>query len=176
MPLTLCERPEAGENLAYFDRYIGRVPDGDLVAIMSEQMTYLDHLLCARSDAEAALRYAPEKWSVREVLGHLVDTERVFAFRAAAFSRNAMESLPSFDQHAWVAAGNYHERALTSILGEWLAVRRASLALIGGLSAEVLQRRGLAGGDALSVRAALCILPGHVTYHIEQLRTKYDIW
>jgi hypothetical protein len=171
MPMTVFGRPSAGENASYYDNYISKVPPGDLVVIMSDQMTALDALLRPLTESAAAYRYAPGKWSVKQVVGHLIDTERVFSFRAIAFARNEIARLPSFDQDAWVAAADNDERSLVSLLDEWIAVRRASIAMVRGLSEAALLRRGVASDVEFSVRATLCILPGHVQYHIEHLRS-----
>jgi DinB superfamily len=175
MPLTMFGRPGPGENAPYYDAYIRLVPAGDLIAMMSDQMSDVDQLFRPLSESRASYRYAEDKWSVKQVLGHLVDTERVFSFRAAAFSRNDPGRLPSFDQAAWIAAADYDTRTLISILEEWLAVRRASVEMVGGLSDAALERRGIASDVEFSARAAICILPGHVAYHIARLRSDYHI-
>jgi DinB superfamily len=175
MPLTMFGRPGAGENAPYYDSYIRLVPAGDLIAIMSDQMSELDRLFRQLGESRASYRYAADKWSVKQVLGHLVDTERVFAFRATVFSRNDPGPLPSFDQAAWIAAADYDSRTLVSILDEWLTVRRASLAMVSALSETALERRGVASDLEFSARAAICILPGHVLYHLARLRSDYHI-
>jgi DinB superfamily len=173
MPATLFARPDAGENADYYNNYIRSVPAGDLLDIMAGQIATLSTLLSEVDAATAARRYAPGKWSLKEVIGHLTDTERVFAFRAMAFSRQEIAPLPSFDQAAWVAAANYDERTVPDLLAEWIATRQASLAMIRALPEAFLTRRGIASGVEFTVRAALCILPGHVAYHIQHLRTHY---
>jgi hypothetical protein len=175
MPLTMLSRPGAGENAPYYDAYIRLVPAGDLVAIMSDQMSDVDRLFRPLEERAASHRYAVDKWSVKQVLGHLVDTERVFAFRAAVFSRNDPGRLPGFDQAAWIAAADYDARTLVSVLDEWLTVRRASVAMVSALSEDALVRRGIASDLEFSTRAALCILPGHVLYHLARLRSDYHI-
>jgi hypothetical protein len=173
MPDIVLDRPGNGENGPYYDKYIGLVPAGNLVSIMESQIGELDALLRPLSRDGAGIRYADGKWSVRQVVGHLIDSERVFSFRAIAFACGEPAHLPSFDQELWVANAGYDERELPALLDEFAAARRASLAMVRGLSEAALTRRGIASELELSVRAALCILPGHVSYHIEQLRRLY---
>ncbi len=173
MPQTILDRPGAGENAPYYDKYISLVPAGDLVAIMTDQMAELETLIRPLSEVQAATAYAPGKWSLRQVMGHIIDTERVFAFRALAISRNEIARLPSFDQDAWVQAADYDERSLSGLLDEFLSARRASLAFVTALPDAFLLRRGVASEVELSVRAALCVLPGHVQYHIEHIKRHY---
>jgi hypothetical protein len=173
MPATLHARPAAGENADYYNAYITRVPGGDLLRIMRDQIGEL-HATLATVDAVTAARpLAAGKWSLAQVIGHLIDTERVFAFRALAFSRNEPAALPSFDQDAWVAAADYAMRTLPDLLAEFTTVREASLAMITAMPEQMLTRRGVASGVEFTVRAALCILPGHVAYHIDHIRTHY---
>jgi hypothetical protein len=173
MPSVVLARPASGDNAPYYDAYISRVGTGDLVAIMSQQVYELDALLRPVTEQVASRRYARDKWSLKQVAGHLIDSERVFAFRAAAFSRNEIARLPSFDQDAWIAAADYDERSMPSILDEWCAVRRASIEFLRALPAHALARRGIASDVEFTVLAALCVLPGHVTYHIAQIHDRY---
>jgi DinB superfamily len=173
MPMTVFDRPSAGENAEYYDSYISLVPPGDLLVVMSDQVMALDTLLRPLSESAAAHRSAPGKWSVKQVVGHLIDTERVFSFRAIAFARNEVARLPSFDQDAWVAAADYDARTLASLLDEFAAARRASLSMIRGLPGAALLRRGVASDVEFTVRATLCILPGHVEYHLVRLRGQF---
>jgi biotin operon repressor len=172
-PDALLQRPSADEYAAYYANYIARVPAGDLISIMRDQIPMLNALLRPLSDAAAAHRYAPGKWSVRQVVGHLTDTERVFSFRAAVFASGDRSPLPGFDQDLWVANGVSDARSLTALLDEWIAARRASIAMVQGMSAEMLLRRGIASGVEFSARAAAHVLPGHVAYHAERLRAEY---
>ncbi len=173
MPATILLRPSADEHAPYFATYISMVPAGDLVSVYRTQLDSLPALLAGIGDARAGYRYAPDKWSVREVVGHLIDTERVFSYRATQFSRGDSSPLPSFDQDAWVPHGHYDSRALEDLIEEWRDVRRASLSLVRGLPSEALARRGIASNMSFSVLALVCIIPGHVAYHVTRLPTDY---
>lgn len=173
MPAPLLQRPADADYFAYYARYIGLVPAGDLIDLSRQQIHDLRTLLHSLTDAQSQHRYAAGKWSVREVVGHLIDTERVFSYRATAFSRNDPSALPSFDQDAWTPYGEYDARSLPSLLDEWEAARRASLVLMEGMPAVALARYGVASENRISVLACLCILHGHVQYHIATLERDY---
>ena len=173
MPAARSRRPAAHEYDAYYANYISRAPEGDVVATMTAQIGELETAFRTVPVARAAARYAPGKWTLREVLGHLVDTERVFSYRATAFSRGDGGPLPSYDQAAWNPFGRYDERPIETVLDEWIAVRRASIALADAMPEEAWERTGVASGLMFTVRSLLWILPGHVAYHMEQVRTRY---
>lgn len=173
MPASILQRPAVGDYFEYYARYIELVPAGALVDLSRQQIHDLRTLLQSLTDAQSQYRYAADKWSVREVVGHLIDTERVFAYRATAFSRCDPSPLPSFDQDAWTPLGEYDARSLASLLDEWEATRRASLALMEGMPSVALARHGVASDNHITVLACLCILHGHVQYHIATLGRDY---
>jgi hypothetical protein len=175
MPSSVLVRPTAADHAEYYSNYIRLVPGGNLVEIMSAQIPALRALLERVGDADAGRRYAPGKWTVREVVGHLTDTERVFSYRATAFSRGDQQPLASFDQAAWNTFGAYDDRTLPDLLDEWTDTRRSSLALVRSMPAEALVRRGVASGKEITVLACISILAGHVNYHIDHLRDHYGI-
>lgn len=175
MPASVLVRPTSADYPDYFGRYISLVPAGDLVEIMTNQIATLRELLEPIGEEGAGYAYAPGKWTIREVIGHLTDTERVFAYRATAFSRGDAQSLPGFDQDAWLPFGKFDERPLVDLLDEFTDTRRSSLALLRGMPEEALNRRGVASGKEISVLACICNLPGHVNYHIDQLRRVYGV-
>jgi hypothetical protein len=166
-------RPGADEFAEYYGRYIARVPDGPVLATLRRQMDETLGLLRAVPEARGAHRYAPGKWSVKEVVGHVTDVERVFAGRALQFARREAKPLPGIDQDAYVAAAGFDRRPLAAILEELEAVRRASLALFQGLEGDVWMRRGVASGFTFTVRAVPWILAGHELHHREVLRERY---
>ena len=173
MPATVLARPAAADHHEYYSAYIARVPAGNLVEIMASQIATFSGLVARVPAGKAGHRYAPGKWSVREVVGHLTDTERVFSFRATAFSRADPSPLPSFDQAAWNPYGNYESRALDDLLSEWTDARRATVSLLRSMPEEALQRRGIASEFEFTVLALICIPPGHLEYHIAQLEDLY---
>ncbi|MEQ1857420.1 MAG: DinB family protein, partial [Longimicrobiales bacterium] len=126
-------RPEASEYAPYFSRYIDLVPDGAIVDTLTYQLGETLRLLQGVSLERETYRYAPDKWSIREVIGHLVDVERVFAFRAIAIARADGVDLPSMEQDEWAAHSNANDRALDDLMGEWANVRRATIHMFATL-------------------------------------------
>ncbi len=166
-------RPVPAEHEAYYAAYIDRTPDGPLVETMTAQIDDVDRTFRGLPAARAGYAYAPGKWTIREVLGHLIDTERVFGYRAVSFSRADPAPLPGFDQALWNPAGRYDERPIDGLVDEWIATRRATIAFAAALPAEAWDRAGIASGFSFTVRAALWILPGHVRYHLAHLAERY---
>jgi hypothetical protein len=152
---------------------VDRVPDGDVLALLEAQVGELDALLRPLSASQADSRFADGEWTIKEVVGHLVDSERVFAYRAVAFARAEAASLPGFDQDAYVRAADFGTRTLADLLDQLALLRRANLAEFRCLSAETAARRGTASNREISVRALIYIIAGHVNYHLEDLRGKY---
>lgn len=167
------ERPGSDEYAAYYANYIAQVPDGDFLSLVEAQIAEVRALFGGVDEARAARGYAPGKWTVKEVLGHLIDTERVFTYRALSIGRGDPLALPSWEHESWIAPARFNERPLASLLDEWTAVRRATLALLAGFPAEALTRRGSASGNPFSVRALAFIPPGHTTWHLRVLRERY---
>jgi uncharacterized damage-inducible protein DinB len=143
--------------------------------ILEDQGRETQQLLAGVSDAKALHRYAPGKWSVKEVVGHVTDTERVFCYRALRFARADDKPLQGFDENAWVPAGRFDARSLEDLAGELDAVRRATIALLRGLDTEALARRGTANNNPISVRALAWIIAGHERHHVGILHERYGI-
>jgi hypothetical protein len=162
-------RPADDECAEYYHRYIARALDGDLRQLLRSQRNAMTHAFMALTDAQSVHRPRPDAWNAREILGHLIDTERVFSARATHFSRGDAAPLPSFDQDAWLPFGSYGERSIESLLDEWSAVRGATTALVDHMPADGWSRRGIASEVAFTTRAALWIIPGHVQYHLDRL-------
>lgn len=124
-------------------------------------------------EAKAGYAYEEGKWTIREVVGHITDTERVFTYRATAFSRGDSSPLPGFDQAEWTPRGEYNARSLAEVLAEWVATRDATIALVRAMPAAGLARHGVASGATLTALAALVIIAGHVEYHLRHLSEMY---
>lgn len=166
-------RPAATEYPPSYGAYIGKVPDGDLLQLLEDQRRETQTLLAAIPDPRAFHRYAPGKWSIKEVAGHVADAERVFAYRALRFGRGDATPLAGFDEQAWVPPARFDARSLGAIAAELDAVRRATIALFGGLDPEALARRGQANGKDVSVRALGYVIAGHERHHVAILRERY---
>ena len=167
------DRPAADEHSPYYSRYIDRVPDGDILDYLQRQMEDTASFLRAIPASLHEHRYGEGKWSIKEVIGHLADTERIFAYRALRFARADQTELPGFDENAYVPAANFDARELSSLVNEWVHVRQASLALLRGLDGDAPLRRGPANGQEISVRALAWIMGGHVDHHAAILRERY---
>jgi uncharacterized damage-inducible protein DinB len=175
MSTLLATPPAADEYGAYYARYVGLVPAGDLLRLLPAQLDDTAALLDRFGEARADHRYAPGKWSVREVVGHLADTERVFAYRALRIARGDATPLPGFDQDAYVEHGGSGGRSLAGLVRELRAVRQATVALLGGLDDAALARRGTASGQPLTPRAAAYMIAGHELHHAAILRELYAV-
>ncbi len=171
----LASRPEAGEYIPYYGKYIALVPAGDLTEILAAQQAVTQRRLGPLDEARALHRYEPGKWSVKEVVGHLCDGERVFAYRALRFARADATPLPGFEETAWVPAGDFDRRPLAALLAEFAAVRAATLALVTGLDEAAWRRQGTANGSPVSVRALAAIIAGHELHHLGILRDRYGV-
>jgi hypothetical protein len=172
MPLFL-QRPAAGENLPYYDKYIGLVPDGDLVEMLARNAD--DTLALVRSQPPEAAEhaYAEGKWTVKEVIGHLCDAERIFSYRLLRIARGDTTPLAGFDENAFVPAGEFGGRTLESLLEEFAAVRAATIALVAGLPDDAWARSGTASDAGVSARAIAYIICGHELHHREILTSRY---
>jgi uncharacterized damage-inducible protein DinB len=170
----LSTRPEPDEYAPYYGRYIERVRSGDIALTLEETARETAALL--RSDmarSRADHRYADGKWSVKEVVGHLTDAERIFAYRMLRFGRGDATELPGFDENAYAPEGRFDARTLDDLLDEFLAVRNATLALVRGLPEAAWTRRGIASENPMSVRALAHVIAGHELHHRAVLEQRY---
>ncbi len=167
------QRPAPSEYAPYYGKYIDRVGDGDILKTLAAQHRDTRALLEGVDEKRGAFRYAPGKWSLKQVIGHMADVERVFTYRALAFARNDRAPLPSMEQEEWMAHSNFESRSLASILAEWSAVRAATLALFESFDAEIGTRHGMASGVEVSVRALPFIVAGHELHHMGVVLERY---
>ncbi len=167
------QRPRATEHAEYYALYIDRVPDGDVLEHLRAQAQGTLDLMRPIDDERARYRYAPDKWSIKQVLGHVIDVERAFGFRAMAFAREERAAIPGLEQDEYVACANFDARPLASLLEEFEALRRSHLALFASFDDETSLRRGVASGCEFSVRAVPYILAGHELHHVDVLRERY---
>ncbi len=172
-PATSIGRPSAAEHAEYYSRYISRVPEGDLLPLLRDQAKETVALLGGVSEDDANYAYAPGKWSIKEVIGHLSDAERVFAYRALTVARNDKTPLPSFDENSWAGESNASSRTLADLVDEFQKVRESTIALAKGIDADALTRIGTASGNPISPRALLYIVAGHERHHADLLRERY---
>lgn len=166
-------RPQTGEFASFYQAYIDNVPEEDVVAALEAQARETATLLGGLSEEQASSRYAPGKWSIKQLVGHVIDGERVFAYRALAFARGETQPLPGFDQDPYVANGGADERPISDLAEELATVRRANVMMFRALSEEAWLRIGTASDNPISVRAIAYGILGHERHHVGILREKY---
>ncbi|MGB7848060.1 MAG: DinB family protein [Candidatus Acidiferrum sp.] len=167
------KRPQKGDYALFYDNYVALVPSGDFLEILQEQHRTMTRLLSPLTDQQAEFRYAPGKWSIKEVLGHVNDAERIFAYRLLRIARGDQAPLASFEQDGYIAAGNFSARTLADLLHEFSAVREATLALVRSLDDAAWLRRGVASQKEVTVLALAFVIAGHERHHRILLEERY---
>jgi uncharacterized damage-inducible protein DinB len=175
MLTTTIARPAADEYAPYYGRYIDLVQGDDGVSALASQITDTAELLGRVDEQRATHRYAPGKWSVKQVVGHLADAERVFSYRALRFARADETPLPGFDENTYAERGDFDRRPLRELVLELRAVRAASIALFGALAPDAALRRGTANNTPMSVRALVWTIAGHELHHRRVLKERYGL-
>ncbi|MBK7141457.1 MAG: DinB family protein [bacterium] len=165
--------PADTEFAAYYRTYTALVPAGDILKTMSQQQAAALQLISTISESEADFAYAPGKWSIKEVLGHVTDGERVFAYRALRIARGDETPLPGFDENKFAASGGHAARTLESIALEFDHLRTSSLDLFASFDETAWLRKGTASGHPVSVRAMAWIIAGHLDHHLKIIRERY---
>ena len=167
------ERPKAGEYNPYYDRYISLIPGSDIVATLAAELPKTVALLSSHSESDGDLRYAPGKWSVKEALGHMIDTERIMAYRALRIARNDHTPIEGFEQDDYVLNSPYEALRLADLADEFKVVRAATLSLFRNLRPDDWMRIGIANKNEVSVRALAYIIAGHELHHRHILEERY---
>jgi hypothetical protein len=173
MSKPIIGRPEATEFADFQTAYISKIPGADIMTFLREQIDAATTLLRGVDEDKGNYRYAPEKWSVKELLGHAIDTERVFAYRALVFSRNDNAELPGFEESAWAKHAGHGTVPLQALLAEFETVRRATIYLFGNLDGAAWMRSGTADNRHVSVRALAYLIAGHTQHHLDILKSRY---
>ena len=166
-------RPEAGEFAEYYGKYIAKVPGTDLVGILESERLRMSQLFAGRSERDGNFRYAPGKWTIKEILGHVTDGERIFAYRALRIGRGDETPLASFEQDDYVKNGGFAARTLVDLVEEFDAVRRASISLFRSFDEAAWVRHGVASQKPVTVRALGFITAGHQIHHRMILEESY---
>ena len=166
-------RPQPNEAASSYSTYIDRVTSDDIVSVLATQLDETVAFLSAISEEQSLQRYAPEKWSMRELLGHVNDGERVFMYRAMWFARGFQDPLPSFDQEISFKAADSDNVSWSSHIAEFRAIRSSTLTFFRNLPAHAWLRSGIASDSPVSVRAIAYIVAGHVSHHVGVLRERY---
>ena len=166
----MLTRPAPTEYAEFYKNYIARVPDGPVLDFLAQQLAEYKQLLADVADEAATAAPSPGKWSIKQVLGHLCDAERVQAYRALRFARGDAKELPGFEQDDYVREAHSNSRSLDDLLTEFESIRKATIALFGSLPSEAEKRSGVANGNPVTVRAMAYIAAGHAQHHLEGLR------
>ena len=168
-------KPAENEYGSYYHTYVKKVGAGNIIDILINQRHQTYTLINSLTYEESAHRYQPGKWSVKEVFGHLLDTERIFAYRALRFSRGDENKLPGFDQDDYVQNANFDERSLQNLGNEYFALRNSNIHLFNSFSKEMLLRKGVASDTDFTTRSIPFIIAGHERHHLDILKTKYNV-
>ncbi len=169
----MLRHPDPTEYDPFYETYVGKVPDGDVVTSMGRELEALVSLLGNLPAERETYRYAPDKWSIREIVGHLIDSERLFGYRALSFARGDAGPLPGMEADDWARASNANERPLGELMDELRHVRLGHVAMFGGFDETMAMRTGIASGCSVSVGALAYIIVGHEMHHRGVLRERY---
>lgn len=172
-PALTIARPEPGEYALYYDRYISLVAGSDILATLDAQRRQTMMLLCGRDEADGDFRHAPGKWTAKQLLGHVCDTERILAYRALRIARGDQTPIEGYEQDDYVRNGPFTVAPLAEIIEDYIAVRRATLTLLRNLDEQAWTRRGIANKNEVTVRALAYIIAGHELHHRRILEEKY---
>jgi hypothetical protein len=165
--------PDPSEFAPYYGRYISLVKSDDIVRTLEIQIGITQLLLGSLSEVDAGFRYAPDKWSIRQILGHIMDAERIFSYRALRISRGDSTPIEGFEQDGYVTHAPFERCTMAELIEEFATVRRATVFLLRNLQPEAWTRRGIASDNEITVRALAYIIAGHEVHHMEMLRQKY---
>ncbi len=166
-------RPETNEFDPYYGGYISLVADGNILDALNEQPGVLTSIVSSIPEDKGSFAYAPGKWTIKEVLSHLIDGERIFAYRILRISRGDETPIEGFEQDDYIAGSNANNRQFSELAAEFDLLRRANILLVNNLSNDASRRIGTASGKPVSVRALTFIMTGHVTHHLNILRDRY---
>jgi hypothetical protein len=170
----IIKRPDQSEFAPFYAGYIDKVPDSGPAPLMQEQIGELEKLR-ALPDGKANHAYADGKWTVKELIGHLADAERVFSYRLTRIARGDTTPLAGFDENAWAKTAPHRRRKMADVVDEMMAIRRATLALVDSLDETTIGNVGLANNNSVSARAICWIIAGHTKHHLDMLREKYGV-
>lgn len=166
-------RPTQSEYAPYYESYVSHVSENDILPVLRSQMDELDVLLGRVEPHQETFRYAEGKWTIREIVGHLIDGERVFGYRSLCIARGESQNLPGFDQNDYMITAPYHRIDLEDLLSEFRLVRLSNIAMFRTLDEAAWVRTGTANDNQVSVRALAFIMAGHLRHHMNVLRERY---
>ena len=173
MSHLIISAPDLSEHAAYFSKYISLVRGNDVIASLTQQLDSTLSYLRSIPASKADYRYAPEKWSIKQVVGHINDTERLFAYRALSFARADAAPLPGMEQEDWMKVAAFDDVSLNELIDEFEHVRRSTIFFFKHLPKEAWMRKGVANDNPFTVRALAYSIAGHELHHLEILKTRY---
>lgn len=173
--MPLYRRPEVGEYAPYYGTYIDKIDTDDILGHLKKQGLEIMYFLRGLTEEQGDFRYEPGKWTVKEVVGHLIDTERLFAFRGLWFARGESQSQPGMDENAWAGVSNAGSRSWPELWREQHVARTDHVYLLKSLDAEAIARSGTASGSTMTVRAIPWIMAGHERHHLDVLYSRYGL-
>ena len=172
--MKVIPKPEVGEYAPYTTMYISLLPDDGLILKhLQDNLAATTNFIRSLPEEKLSYRYAPGKWTIKEIVGHLIDDERIYAYRALRFARNDQTELPGFEQDEYAVESRANERQIEDLLYEFAAVRNSTIALFESFDSEVLTRFGIASGNVMSVRAAAYHIAGHELRHMNIIKERY---
>ena len=168
-------RPAATDYAQAYAGYVALVPENDILAEIEKQSAVTQKLLASLDEAKAAFRYADTKWSIKEVIGHVTDAERIFAYRALAIARGETQPLPGFEENDYVEQAKFDAWKLGDLAEHYALVRRSTIVMLRNLPQEAWDRRGIAADNPITVAAIAWIMVGHERHHLKVLRERYHL-
>ena len=166
-------RPAENDYSTYFGTYVSRVPEDDVLSAIEQQSSETQRLVASLDETRGAHRYAEGKWSVKQVLGHISDSERVFGYRALCIARGDKNSLPGFDENEYMVHANFDDWRLGDLAESYALVRRSNIVFFRNLPEDAWDRRGVANKNEITVRALAYVMLGHERHHLNVLRERY---
>ena len=169
----MINRPEKDEFAPYYLPYVNSVPEGDIFSTLTKQLEDTVLLLKNVTEEQGKFRYAPGKWSIKEVIGHMTDTERIMAYRLMCIARGETVSLPGFDESQYVANSSFNDQSFEQLLEHFSAVRKSTIVLMKSLNDDAWLRKGLANNTGVTVRGIAYIIAGHAMHHCQIIKERY---
>ncbi|MDN5213838.1 DinB family protein [Fulvivirgaceae bacterium BMA12] len=169
----MITKPSDAEYPDFYSRYIALVPDGDVFKFLKKQKRMFTALIDSIPEDKLMYSYAEGKWTIKQVVGHVIDTERVMAYRALVFSRGERQAIPGFDENDYVEKASFNKKDIQDLIQEFVKLRESNMALIQNFSSDMMERKGNANDFLFSVRAIIYIIAGHVEHHINVIKNKY---
>jgi len=166
-------KPKPEDYDAIYGGYISLIGDDDIIEVLKEQRKTSEKFLKTFTEKQGNYSYADGKWTVKEVLGHVIDTEKIMAYRALSFARGEKQSLPGFEQDDYVAESNFNKRSLADLINEFITIRESNIILFKSFNEEILIRRGTANESEVTVLALIYIIAGHEKHHMKFLKERY---